>query len=172
MDSFPGPSILRKFSFLSSFLFFFFLKIKEKCGPFLKSLLNLLQYSFCFMLWCFGSKACGILAERRSLNPWTAGKVPPMCLQQLAFLGSVRHCLQPRLYINSFNLHDNLQSGFYYCPCFTDKKIEAQTGKGRTHIQQAAEMGFRLSQWDPKAHARFLMDLPWYKEGGCNSEDA
>lgn len=56
-----------------------------------------------------------------------------MCLQQLAFLGSVRHCLQPCMYINSFNLHDNLQSGFYYCPCFTDKKIEAQTGKVRTH---------------------------------------
>lgn len=33
-------------------------------------------------------------------------------------------------------------------------------------------MGFRLSQWDPKAHARFLLDLPWYKERGCNSEDA
>ena len=64
------------------------------------------------------------------------------------------------MYIHSFNLHDDLQSDFYYCPCFTDKKIEAQTGKVRTHSQQAVEMGFRLSQWDPKAHAQFVSDLP------------
>ena len=55
---------------------------------FLKSLLNLLQYYFCFMFCFFGHKACGFLApqsgiqpvppvlEARSLNHWTARKVP------------------------------------------------------------------------------------------------
>ena len=68
-------------------IFFFFLKIFW-CGPFLKSLLNLLQYCFCFMLWVFGCQACGILAplrrtevtpctERWSLNHWTSREVPP-----------------------------------------------------------------------------------------------
>ena len=42
-------------------LHFFFL---FWCAPFLKSLLNLLQYCLCFMLWFFGHKACEILA------PW------------------------------------------------------------------------------------------------------
>ena len=32
------------------------------CGPFLKSLLNLLQYCFSFMFWLFGCKTYGILA--------------------------------------------------------------------------------------------------------------
>ena len=54
----------------------------------LKSLLNLLQYCFCFMFWFFGREACGILAPRPgmepaspasevwSLNHWTAREVP------------------------------------------------------------------------------------------------
>ena len=57
------------------------------CGPLLKSLLNLLQYCFCSMLWFFGYEACGILAShqgsnhtfclgRWSLNHWTTRKVP------------------------------------------------------------------------------------------------
>ena len=58
------------------------------CGPFLKSLLNLLQYCFCFMFWFFGHKACGILIpwpgirptnpamEMQSLSPWTTREVP------------------------------------------------------------------------------------------------
>ena len=29
-----------------------------------KSLLNLLQYCFFFMFWCFGHRACGILAPQ------------------------------------------------------------------------------------------------------------
>ena len=48
--------------------FFFFFKIFW-CGPFLKSLLNLLQYCFCFMFWFFGHKACGILAPRPEIEP-------------------------------------------------------------------------------------------------------
>ena len=33
--------------------------------------LNLLQYWFHFMFWCFGHKACGILAPRPGLKPAT-----------------------------------------------------------------------------------------------------
>ena len=40
----------------------YFLRFFFWCGPFLKSLLNLLQYCFCFMFWFFGHKACGILS--------------------------------------------------------------------------------------------------------------
>ena len=33
------------------------------------SLLNLLQYCFCFMLWFFGPKACGIPTPRLGIKP-------------------------------------------------------------------------------------------------------
>ena len=36
---------------------------------FLKSLLNLLQYCFCFMSWFFGHETCGILAPRPGIEP-------------------------------------------------------------------------------------------------------
>ena len=35
---------------------------------FLKSLLNLLPYCFCFMLWLFGRKTCGILAPQPGIE--------------------------------------------------------------------------------------------------------
>ena len=40
-------------------------------GPFLKSLLNLLQHCFCFMFWFFDGKACRILTPQPGikLNP-------------------------------------------------------------------------------------------------------
>ena len=51
-----------------------------------KQQLNLLQCCFCFMFWCFGHEAYGILASwdwtctpclgRWSLNHWTGSKVP------------------------------------------------------------------------------------------------
>ena len=47
--------------FLRVFLFF-------GCGPFLKSLLNLLQHRFCFMLWFFRCEAYEILAAYHSKN--------------------------------------------------------------------------------------------------------
>ena len=47
----------------------FVLKIFFWCGPFLKSLLNLLQYCFCFMFWAFGCEACGILAHPPGIKP-------------------------------------------------------------------------------------------------------
>ena len=36
-----------------------------------KSLLNLLQYCFCFMFWFFNSESCGILALQPGFEPAT-----------------------------------------------------------------------------------------------------
>ena len=36
---------------------------------FFKSLLNLLQYCFCFMFWFFGTMACGILVPEPEIQP-------------------------------------------------------------------------------------------------------
>ena len=60
-------------------------------GHFLKSLLNLLQYCFCFMnfFWLWGmwdlsfptrDQACASYIGRQSLNHWTTRKVPPLTL--------------------------------------------------------------------------------------------
>ena len=54
--------------YLDNFLLLLFKK-NFLCGPFLKSLLNLLQYRFCFMFWFFGYEACGILAPRPGIKP-------------------------------------------------------------------------------------------------------
>ena len=54
---------LRKINGVFFKIFFFW------CGPFLKSLLNLLQYCFCFMLWIFGPEACEILAPWPRIEP-------------------------------------------------------------------------------------------------------
>ena len=52
------------FFFGKIFFFFFF-----GCGPFLKSLLNLLQYRFCFVCFLFfGCEACGIFAPLKVLE--------------------------------------------------------------------------------------------------------
>ena len=65
----------------------------KKSGPFLKSLLNLLPYCFCFMLWFFGAKACGVLAPwpeahtscigKQSLNRWTTRELREVSLNPL-----------------------------------------------------------------------------------------
>ena len=52
--------------------FICFFKRYFGCGPFLKSLLNLLQCCFCFMFWFFGLGACGILAPQPGIKP-----IPP-----------------------------------------------------------------------------------------------
>ena len=52
----------------SSALSFFF----PWCGPFLKFLMNLLQYHLCFMFWLFGNKACRILAPQQAIK-----SIPP-----------------------------------------------------------------------------------------------
>ena len=51
------------------YIFLFFFKDFFWCGPFLKSLLNLLQYCFCFKFWFFGYEACGILAPPSGIEP-------------------------------------------------------------------------------------------------------
>ena len=42
---------------------------KLRCGPFLKSLLNLFQDWFCFMFCFFGPVTCGILSSRSGVEP-------------------------------------------------------------------------------------------------------
>ena len=81
----------------------FFLKIFFWYGPFLKSLLNLLQYCFCFTFCFLGREVCGILAPqhrdrtrtpcigRWSLNHWTTREVLPIVLIQV--LVSLSLCL-------------------------------------------------------------------------------
>ena len=62
-------SYLWVFLFFPKFFFFF------KCEPFLKtSLLNLLQYHFCFMFWTFDLRACEILA------PWPGLESAAPCI--------------------------------------------------------------------------------------------
>ena len=51
------------------FLSFFLLDFFDWCGPFLESLLNLLQYCFYFMLWFFGPETRGILVPRPGIEP-------------------------------------------------------------------------------------------------------
>ena len=53
----------------ASSLSFFFFQDFSSCGPFLNSLLNLLQYCFCFTFWFFGHQACGILASQPGVEP-------------------------------------------------------------------------------------------------------
>ena len=54
---------------LSVVTFFFFLRFFFWYGPVLESLLNLLQYCFCFMFWFFGREACGLLAPWPGIEP-------------------------------------------------------------------------------------------------------
>ena len=55
---------------VSILLFSFFIKdFFFNVDRFLKSLLNLLLYCFCFMFWFFGHEACGILAPRPRIEP-------------------------------------------------------------------------------------------------------
>ena len=60
--------LLLVWSYWGYFLFLFFKRFFW-CGPFLKSLLNLLQCCFCFMFWFFGHEACGILVPRPGIEP-------------------------------------------------------------------------------------------------------
>ena len=42
------------------------------CGPFLKSLLNLLQCCFCFIFWFLSQEACGILFPQPGIEPMSS----------------------------------------------------------------------------------------------------
>ena len=59
------PSHTYMFGYLFIFKVFFFFW----CGLSLKTLLNLLQNCFCFMLWFSGLEACGILAPQLGTEP-------------------------------------------------------------------------------------------------------
>ena len=48
---------------------YFILDFYFWCGRFLKSLLNLLQYWFCFTFWFFGHMARGILTSWSGMEP-------------------------------------------------------------------------------------------------------
>ena len=54
------------------------------CGPLLRTLLNFLEYCFCFMVWYTGHEACGILPPRQGSNPhlqlWKVKSWPLDCL--------------------------------------------------------------------------------------------
>ena len=66
----PKPSLQNAPRPLEGTLHFIFFLIKKSCGPFLKSLLNLLQYCFCFMFFFFfGSEVCEILAPQWGIKP-------------------------------------------------------------------------------------------------------
>ena len=82
----PGPVFVFILNFKNIY-FFIFLKIFCVCEPFLKSLLNLFQYCFCFMFWVFGrgmwglssltrDRTCNPCIGGQSLNRWTAREVP------------------------------------------------------------------------------------------------
>ena len=50
-------------------LFFFFFKEFFECGPFLKSLLNLLQYYLYFMFWFLAVRHVGFYLPDQGSNP-------------------------------------------------------------------------------------------------------
>ena len=66
-------------------------------GPFLKSLLNVLQYCFCLMFWAFAPEACRVLAPKPGIKPippaledrilitWSPGKSLKQMLQNYWF---------------------------------------------------------------------------------------
>ena len=60
---FWSSAILWNIALSYDFFFFFW------CGPFFKSLLNLLQYCFHFLFWFFGLKVYGSLAPQPGIKP-------------------------------------------------------------------------------------------------------
>ena len=83
-----------KWCFLGFFLFCFVL---FWAGPFLKSLLNLLQHCFCSVFWLFGHKSCGIPSS--PTRDWTCTP----CIGRL----SLNHCTirGKSLTLTSFTFH-------------------------------------------------------------------
>ena len=72
------------------------------CGPSLKSLLNMLQYCFCFMFLVFWpqrmwnlsfptrDRTCTPCIGRWSLNHWTAREVPVCLINNLKYIAQIR----------------------------------------------------------------------------------
>ena len=80
------------------------------CGPFLKSLLNLLQCCFCFPFCILGRKVCAILAfppgtpctGRWILNHWTTRKVPLLIFSK--YRGSYFYINKFRIFLPSWSV--------------------------------------------------------------------
>ena len=86
--------LIIKWSLYSTILFFFFTVL---CGPFLKPLLNLLQYCFWFM-FCFCScKPCGILISKPGIKPTS-----PALEGEVLTTGPQKKSLYKASYFNSF----------------------------------------------------------------------
>ena len=86
--------LIIKWSLYSTILFFFFTVL---CGPFLKPLLNLLQYCFWFM-FCFCScKPCGILISKPGIKPTC-----PALEGEVLTTGPQKKSLYKASYFNSF----------------------------------------------------------------------
>ena len=85
----PSPQIKKQYPFFVSFFIFW-------CRPFLKSLLNLLQYCFCFMFWFFGLQ--GMWNLRSLIRDWTwtpcIGRWTPnhWTSREIPGLGILVHC--------------------------------------------------------------------------------
>ena len=62
-------TVLGTYSLKYVILLGFFFKIIFGCRPFLKFLLNLLQYCFCFLFFFFGHEAQGILDSHPGVEP-------------------------------------------------------------------------------------------------------
>ena len=89
---------------LDAFLYFFclFLSFLFWMWTIFLSLLNLLQYCFCFMFWFLGHEACGILASCPGIKPAPPalegevltteppGKSPRSCIVEIEFLSYIR----------------------------------------------------------------------------------
>ena len=60
------PTLFVLFLPITTVVFKIFLCV---CGPFIKPLLKLSQYCFCFIFWVFGCEACEILAPWPGIEP-------------------------------------------------------------------------------------------------------
>ena len=83
--------ILSTFFFPSVYILRFFY-IYFWCGPYLKFLLNLLQYCFWSTFWFFGLEVCGMLALRQRSNPspWVGRPSPnPWATRESAILSII-----------------------------------------------------------------------------------
>ena len=116
------------------FLAYFFKKFL--CGPFLKSLLSLLKYCFCFIFWFLGYES------GRTLSPRSGIKPTPLALES-----EVLTTGPPGKFLFLAYLWLNLQKARVDTLCCLDGKIE----EGGTHSSR------------PSSHTEHL--LP-YNNGG------
>ena len=131
------------------------------CGPFLKSLLNLSQYRFCFMFWFLSHEACGIPAPRPGMEPTPPaleGEVlttgpPGKALKWLILNSNQGVWLQsPRqtLYIADLEQHRFELRGSTYTQIFFNSKYYSTT-KSTVIWIQGWEMSDMEETWEWRA---------------------